>query len=297
MMNVSALSTPHTPPFDFASFQNNNTAANNKSNNNTTFYHLNDNKVEFRRDSSVMPSPPELMLDSEEDEESVASSSSHSRSSYMSELYHMRRNHNSGRKSAPHRSPSIENHTPFDNSIVFQLDVNSNLNCKSRIINQHYDNHPYHQPLHRINRENQYTIKPVRIQLPKIQHHIVKNNHSVPSWQKKILNDVPEEPVLEIKKPIHHQRKSSTNNNVGRRRSSSNNNSNNVVTTTAPNGTLVVKHASSGRPSRVKGPCQACQETSDGCMRKAFNWPFPTGSQYNDKGKPFVYLCNKCGLR
>lgn len=56
-------------------------------------------------------------------------------------------------------------------------------------------------------------------------------------------------------------------------------------------------HATSGRPSRVKGPCQACHETSDGCMRKAFDWPFPTSAIYNDKGKPFVYLCNKCGLR
>ncbi|KAI7854979.1 hypothetical protein BDC45DRAFT_440074 [Circinella umbellata] len=55
-------------------------------------------------------------------------------------------------------------------------------------------------------------------------------------------------------------------------------------------------HTSSGRPSRVKGPCQACQESSDGCMRKAFNWPFSTSSIYNDKGKNFVYLCNKCGL-
>ncbi|KAG1286797.1 hypothetical protein G6F66_010091 [Rhizopus arrhizus] len=53
----------------------------------------------------------------------------------------------------------------------------------------------------------------------------------------------------------------------------------------------------SGRPSRIKGPCQACRETSDGCMRKAFNWPFPTDTEFNDKGKPFVYLCNKCGLR
>lgn len=57
------------------------------------------------------------------------------------------------------------------------------------------------------------------------------------------------------------------------------------------------RHASSGRPSRVKGPCQACHETSDGCMRKAFDWPFPASQIFNDKGKPFVYLCNKCGLR
>lgn len=55
--------------------------------------------------------------------------------------------------------------------------------------------------------------------------------------------------------------------------------------------------SSSGRPSRVKGPCQACQEPSDGCMRKAFNWPFASNQLFSDKGKPFVYLCNKCGLR
>lgn len=57
------------------------------------------------------------------------------------------------------------------------------------------------------------------------------------------------------------------------------------------------RQSSSGRPSRVKGPCQACHEASDGCMRKAFNWPFPASQIFNDKGKPFVYLCNKCGLR
>ncbi|CAO3694573.1 unnamed protein product [Rhizopus stolonifer] len=59
----------------------------------------------------------------------------------------------------------------------------------------------------------------------------------------------------------------------------------------------VRKYPQSGRPSRIKGPCQACHEKSDGCMRKAFNWPFPTDTEFNDKGKPFVYLCNKCGLR
>ncbi|ORX61979.1 hypothetical protein DM01DRAFT_1331452 [Hesseltinella vesiculosa] len=63
------------------------------------------------------------------------------------------------------------------------------------------------------------------------------------------------------------------------------------------NGSAPVRHGSSGRPCRIKGPCQACQETSDGCMRKAFDWPFTTNEEYNDKGKPFVYLCNKCGLR
>ncbi|KAG0764626.1 hypothetical protein G6F62_003912 [Rhizopus arrhizus] len=55
--------------------------------------------------------------------------------------------------------------------------------------------------------------------------------------------------------------------------------------------------SSSGRPCRIKGPCQACQETADGCMRKAFDWPFETNQTFYDKGKPYVYLCNKCGLR
>lgn len=65
----------------------------------------------------------------------------------------------------------------------------------------------------------------------------------------------------------------------------------------SPKPTVRRKSSHSGRPSRIKGPCQACRETSDGCMRKAFHWPFPTDTEFNDKGKPFVYLCNKCGLR
>lgn len=69
------------------------------------------------------------------------------------------------------------------------------------------------------------------------------------------------------------------------------------VAAATPRKNCGTHHASSGRPSRVKGPCQACHETSDGCMRKAFNWPFPTSTIFNDKGKAFVYLCNKCGLR
>ncbi|KAI7867141.1 hypothetical protein BDF14DRAFT_1743220 [Spinellus fusiger] len=51
------------------------------------------------------------------------------------------------------------------------------------------------------------------------------------------------------------------------------------------------------KSARIKGPCQACNEVSDSCMRKAFNWPFPTTAVFLDKGRPFVYLCNKCGLR
>lgn len=52
-----------------------------------------------------------------------------------------------------------------------------------------------------------------------------------------------------------------------------------------------------GRPCRAKAPCQACREPADSCMRKAYNWPFPTSDLHFDKGRPYVYLCNKCGLR
>lgn len=55
--------------------------------------------------------------------------------------------------------------------------------------------------------------------------------------------------------------------------------------------------SSVGRPSKVKGPCQACHVASDGCMRKAYHWPFPSSQVFYDKGNPYVYLCNKCGLR
>jgi len=60
---------------------------------------------------------------------------------------------------------------------------------------------------------------------------------------------------------------------------------------------MVVPDKSPSPRSKSKGPCQACQEVSDGCMRKGFNWPFETAFTYYDKGKQFVYLCNKCGLR
>lgn len=56
-------------------------------------------------------------------------------------------------------------------------------------------------------------------------------------------------------------------------------------------------HATSPKSTKPKGPCQACQEHSEGCMRKAFDWPLTDGQIYYDKGRPFVYLCNKCGLR
>ncbi|KAH8553642.1 hypothetical protein BGW37DRAFT_422546 [Umbelopsis sp. PMI_123] len=56
-------------------------------------------------------------------------------------------------------------------------------------------------------------------------------------------------------------------------------------------------HGSTVKSSKPKGPCQACQELSEGCMRKAFGWPLSDAKIYYDKGRPFVYLCNKCGLR
>ncbi|ORX55097.1 hypothetical protein DM01DRAFT_1383033 [Hesseltinella vesiculosa] len=61
--------------------------------------------------------------------------------------------------------------------------------------------------------------------------------------------------------------------------------------------TFPIHTFTSSRSLRSKGPCQACQESSEACMRKAFHWPFASDDIFYDKGRPFVYLCNKCGLR
>ncbi|CAO3650767.1 unnamed protein product [Cunninghamella echinulata] len=96
------------------------------------------------------------------------------------------------------------------------------------------------------------------------------------------------------------------NENNNKKNNTNNNNNNNKPFTTSSiysiNGIKQEKppHStvfSSGRPVRTKGPCQACRESTEACMRKAFDWPFPSDEIYYDKGKPFVYLCNKCGLR
>lgn len=212
----------------------------------------------FRRVSS-MPSPAEI--DSEEETASDTSSTSFMQKS---------------RKSVPHRSPS---NMVDQKSVVFQIEQG----CTPRIVAGGHGGVLWslRQRVSIARRDknrlsalpnNHRRVRAMRIQIPR------------PQWSNPIYDDLvspPSHPVKIIPAVIIPIQEKSTTQQV-------------VV---KPSKVRKNSQATSGRPSRVKGPCQACHETSDGCMRKAFNWPFPTSTIFNDKGKPFVYLCNKCGLR
>ncbi|KAI8064262.1 uncharacterized protein B0P05DRAFT_554750 [Gilbertella persicaria] len=290
-MNISALNTPATPPYEY-----NQTMSDNTSNNKNLFFDrqaspssTNDETVvshsAFRRVSpTTMPSPPELLIDTSEDEED---------SMIISPPTLFNTSSLRKRKLVPHRSPS----TMDRKSIVFQLDDG----CTPKILGgggqpgilwslrQRVSMARHQRRKNRLSAPRpERRARPMQIEIPRpqwfrdntIYDDLVLPRHH--DWQSKNSNVVDVEPtavpVLSTiiaeqpwDKPVNKKP------HTPRRKNS--------------------QHASSGRPSRVKGPCQACHETSDGCMRKAFNWPFPTSTIFNDKGKPFVYLCNKCGLR
>jgi hypothetical protein len=263
-----------------------------------------------------MPSPPELLIDSEEEFEEPLATPSHLLSNYIlkqqgenqytSSDYSMKQ-----RKSVPHRSPIGEpSHAPLGESVVFQLDDKPSLIYKPRIVSEKSllwtlrqrvssarQQRPYHRPSHhRLSAPRfERRAKPMRIQIPRPQWSTsdqeevpVLPPHWEPTTAHQPLQDIVTSTVDVLAAAASWQadliKKPQTTLKQTERKKPS---------TKRPGS----HHASSGRPSRVKGPCQACHETSDGCMRKAFNWPFSTSSIFNDKGKPFVYLCNKCGLR
>jgi hypothetical protein len=283
-MNISALNAPATPPYDYQ----------NHTNDNSKHFYYQQDQIEsssdnetvtssaFRRVSPVsMPSPPELLIDSSEDEEEYTSST------YITS--HLSYNMHQKRKSVPHRSPSS---IADRKSVVFQINTDNQpkvlggggvlWSLRQRVSMARHQKHNKNR-LSAPRPERR--VRAMRIQIPRPQWSRDNTLYDDPvspvnnDWKKPIVvvsEQTWQKPLI-VKPPImpsEQSRKAA----VPRRKNSSH-------------------HASSGRPSRVKGPCQACHETSDGCMRKAFNWPFPTSTIFNDKGKPFVYLCNKCGLR
>jgi hypothetical protein len=213
-----------------------------------------------------MPSPPELLMDTSEDEEDINT------------LYTEKK------KSTPHKSPSMDQK---DSDIVFQLDDQTTTPTVVGgggllwAIRQRVAMARSMKKRKLMNKQR--VMKPLKLYLPK------------PYWstQDEELYSSPP-PLRAIISPSQYSTTTTPLPPTG---------ATNTPADTLPLVTTEKKvykrktHANSGRPTRVKGPCQACQETSDGCMRKAFHWPFQTNNSYNDKGKPFVYLCNKCGLR
>ncbi|KAI8084479.1 uncharacterized protein BX664DRAFT_337090 [Halteromyces radiatus] len=225
-------------------------------------------------------SPPELLHDSEDDGDSLSTSPS----LQQHDLYddHPRR------KSMPHRSPSVIQDafqaSALDKSVVFQWDTTLQQTIESHVQSKVICGESLLSALrHRVAmaRQQDLPIKKRIIHQPRRQltatcialptHHqpITKHKMSIPVLTNHPVIPTTTDTASKLTVPKQRGRKPLQQN----------------------------RHTSSGRPSRVKGPCQACQETSDGCMRKAFNWPFPASQIFNDKGKPFVYLCNKCGLR
>lgn len=271
-----------------------------------TFNTFNNKEQRFpMMDTGNQPlSPPDLLHDSEEDDEDSLCTPSLSLSPKQgykdqdllsSHNINKRNEPNMGRrKSVPHKSPAAIQDTLqaslFDKSIVFQLDASTplsdDLKCTSKIICgqslltslrkrvAHARSQHVEEPVIRVPRRKRMRTASI-IEIPRSQHRRTSSSSD--------QSDYSSSPIIVAPKarkwadhPYQDQPKPSTTTHVRRQ---------------SNNGT------SSGRPSRVKGPCQACQEPADGCMRKAFNWPFPTNQTFNDKGKPFVYLCNKCGLR
>ncbi|CAO3680997.1 unnamed protein product [Rhizopus microsporus] len=167
-------------------------------------------------------------------------------------------------KSMPYRSPSI-NDNNIHKHIVFQLSMNDTI----RIIRGHSllssirKQSNQHRISHRPYSKKKLGHVATMIEIPR---SIIAYDPSPKSQEKSIENNIQPKSakrrVVQQQFPIQY-----------------------------------LPPPSSGRPCRIKGPCQACQETVDGCMRKAFDWPFETSQTFFDKGKPYVYLCNKCGLR
>ncbi|KAF7721015.1 hypothetical protein EC973_005554 [Apophysomyces ossiformis] len=284
------LVTPITPPYDFQSRSKRPIALYDQS----TFEPID---TPVLSDSEVTAAP-DLLQDSEEDDED--SLSSPSRESFyakqtsfdpaVGETTKPRIARPHRRKSVPHRSPSAIHDafqaTALDKSVVFQLDLacpdcgNSAANCG--MVCKVICGESLLSALRRrvaLARTSQVVRRgmvmrrkqpaPTQIEIPRPTRKRRTAEKTDQTWLAQPEEEDDEEEEEEEEEEDEPQTKK--------------------VRRTA--------HHHSGRPARVKGPCQACQEASDGCMRKAFDWPFPASAIFKDKGKPFVYLCNKCGLR
>lgn len=222
-----------------------------------------------KRQHSSPFSPPDLVHDSEDE------SDSHCRSLPQP------------RKSIPHKSPSVSS---IDTSVVFQLTrtvsstpsppplnnlLRSKMICNQQpsILSTLREKIAYarsSRPVKRT-REPSHIILPRR-KITKTQHHDLIKESNLPKESKEV--NLPKESNL----PKKRKQKDD------------------ILQSPSPKKQKSGR-SYAGRPSKPKGSCQACNDNSNGCMRKAFDWPFESQQVFYDKGKPYVYLCNKCGLR
>lgn len=216
--------------------------------------------------SSSITSPPGLIHhhDSEEDDEDSLPSLSPSSSSFYV-LKHVRHEQplfavggQQTNSGLQPAQPSLSSKQVDDGDVVFQLDVTARAFKPTILTLSNTNAAPRHRHRPRLYHPKMRPI--TRISLPR--------RGTVPPITKPLVPPPPSPLLPPPSSFLSHHRSSTTS-----------------VTAARPTST------------RSKGPCQACQESSDGCMRKAFNWPFPSNAVFHDKGRPYVYLCNKCGLR
>ncbi len=267
--------------------------------------------------TSQPSSPPDLLHDHEEEEEEDLLCTPSPKESFLVAKDHHHYHHhrksntlikpiqsyttaNKRRKTSPYKSPSILEDD--DNSVIFQLDQDyEKINSCDFISTPKM-----------ICGQSLLSLLRKRVNDARITQHAQSNNNNRAKKRRAVnMIDMPRHEEEE-----YSSEESSNKRNVYTLKSIYQHRNNNktcyqppplhydddhhTTTTTAatsPPVKRIKKASTSGRPSRVKGPCQACNEPSDGCMRKAFHWPFISNQVFYDKGKPFVYLCNKCGLR
>ncbi|KAI8056538.1 uncharacterized protein B0P05DRAFT_560082 [Gilbertella persicaria] len=256
---------------------------------------------------SQAPSPPDLLHDSDEDDGDSLCTPSVSSSPHA---YHDPCNR---KKTIPYKSPSVAYDTTrqaFDNSVVFQLNLVpshahanvSNMTNQGKLIEETCDfkctSHIVcgQSILSALRRRVAHARSHLHQTQPRLSHKRTRYGSMVqipkPKYRR-IDTDSEENDVMSndsITSDLEHKFRTVEN-------QYHNPHSMDQISTKHEPTKRTKNPAPTGRPTRVKGPCQACQEASDGCMRKAFNWPFSTNQTFSDKGKPFVYLCNKCGLR
>ncbi|KAG2174543.1 hypothetical protein INT44_006806 [Umbelopsis vinacea] len=206
-----------------------------------------------------------------------------------------------GRKSTPHRSPTASQVQEKD--LIFQVDMltPNGIEHKAKLISgesllmalkrrvtaaRHQDRSPSPMP-HSKRMHQSRRMSVTRIWLPKTPSpSIQKKNH--PRTTRHLEYPSAQPHMQSTRSPSHEP--------IYDEDSSMDSESDTKPRERQPTGQFK-PHGSTLKTTRPKGPCQACQEHSEGCMRKAFGWPLTDGKIYYDKGRPFVYLCNKCGLR
>lgn len=264
-------------------------------------------------DMLYTPSPKEPFLITREDQKRQHADKS-SNSSLIQPIYSVSHNNNRSkrRKSTPHKSPSIINND--DKHSVFQLDhmpINESkceedsYDLRSRIIcgqsllsklRKRVDDGRRITNHQQISENKHIKKEPVNViihLLPRYHSHsdsessdnVEKDSSPAPLIYHDQQQEYKQQPTNNntcYQQPSNHVYKTDNHNTLTKQTKKANTSNNNNI---------------SGRPPKLKGPCQSCKEESDKCMRKAYDWPITTSQTFYDKGKPFVYLCNKCGLR